>query len=124
MTQPLALLLYEKLLPGTQLVNRLQDLKYRVRTLTDADVLVSSARQEKPMVVLVDLVSSRLDVSQALARLKEERDTQHIPVLAFAPDDAVESRMAAQKAGATVVVSDTAILSHLPQLLEQALQVD
>ena len=35
MTQPLALVLYEKLLPGSQLVNRLQDLNYRVQTIAD-----------------------------------------------------------------------------------------
>jgi CheY-like chemotaxis protein len=124
MTQPLALVLYEKLLPGTQLVNRLQDLKYRVQALTDPDALVSCARQEKPMVVFVDLQSSRLDVSQALARLKQDRDTKHIPVIAFASDDAPESQAAARKAGATLVVSDTGVLNHLPQLLEQALQVE
>ena len=37
--QPLALVLYEKLLPGTQLVNRLQDLNYRVQTVNDAALL-------------------------------------------------------------------------------------
>src|SRR5262245_49139849 len=35
MTEPLALVVYEKLLPGSQLVNRLQDLKYRVQTVAD-----------------------------------------------------------------------------------------
>ena len=37
MTQPLALVLYEKLLPGSQLVNRLQDLNYRVQAIADAE---------------------------------------------------------------------------------------
>jgi CheY-like chemotaxis protein len=124
MTQPLALVLYEKLLPGTQLVNRLQDMKYRVQALTDADALLSCARQEKPMVVLADLVSSRRDVTQALAQLRQNRETQHIPIIAFAPDDAESSRAGARDAGATLVVSETAILSHLPQLLEQALRVE
>ena len=36
MTQPLALVLYERLLPGSQLVNRLQDLNYRVQVIADA----------------------------------------------------------------------------------------
>ena len=34
MTQPLALVFYEKLMPGSQLVNRLQDLNYRVQAVT------------------------------------------------------------------------------------------
>jgi CheY-like chemotaxis protein len=124
MTQPLALVLYEKLLPGTQLVNRLQDLNYRVQALADPLALVSCARQEKPIVVLADLVSSRQNVSQAIAQLKKDRDTQHIPVIAFAPDESPESLTAAREAGAAQVASDTAILNHLTQLLEQALTIE
>jgi len=124
MTQPLALVVYEKLLPGTQLVNRLQDLKYRVRAVTDARTLLACARQEKPMVVLVDVVSSRDDICAVIARLKQNRDTQHIPVIAFASEDAAQVQAAARQAGATLVVSDTAVLNHLAQFLEQALQVE
>ena len=66
MTQPLALVLYEKLLPGSQLVNRLQDLNYRVQTIADADRLVECAEQAKPMLVLADLESTRNNVCAAL----------------------------------------------------------
>ncbi len=38
MTQPLALVFYEKLMPGSQLVNRLQDLNYRVQAVNDSGV--------------------------------------------------------------------------------------
>ena len=71
MTQPLALVLYEKLLPGSQLVNRLQDLNYRVQTLSEATTLVECAEQAKPMLVLADLESSRKDVCPSIARLKQ-----------------------------------------------------
>jgi PleD family two-component response regulator len=120
----LALVVYEKLLPGTQLVNRMQDLRYRVRALTDAGGLVACARQEKPLVVLVDVFSSRSNVAGIIAQLKQAPETQHIPVLAFAAEDAAGLQDAARKAGATLVVTDAAILSHLPQLLEQALRVE
>ncbi len=40
MTEPLALVLYERLLPGSQVVNRLQDLRYRVQTVAEARLLV------------------------------------------------------------------------------------
>jgi CheY-like chemotaxis protein len=124
MTQPLALVIYEDLLPGTQLVNRLQDLKYRVRAINDVESLESFARKEKPMVVFADIVSSRSNVCGAIARLKASADTRHIPVIAFADDDAEPLQSAARAAGASLVVSDSAILSHLSQFLEQALQVD
>jgi CheY-like chemotaxis protein len=124
MTQPLALVLYEKLLPGSQLVNRLQDLNYRVQTVAEAARLVECAEQARPMLVLADLESSRNDVSPALARLKQNPATQHLPVIAFSLEASVELQNAARAAGATLVLTDTAILNHLPQFLDQALQIE
>jgi CheY-like chemotaxis protein len=124
MMQPLALVLYEKLLPGSQLVNRLQDLKYRVQAIADAGKLVECAEQAKPMLVLADLESAQNSVCAAVARLKQNPATKHLPVIAFSREDAAELQAAARTAGVTLVVSETAILTHLPQFLEQALQVE
>jgi CheY-like chemotaxis protein len=124
MTQPLALVVYEKLLPGTQLVNRLQDLSYRVRAVTDSSTLLACARQEKPMLVLADLESNRSDVCQAIAELKGDSSTQHIPVIAIAKEGDAALIRAAQAAGATLVAGENAILGHLSHFLDQALQVE
>ena len=124
MNQPLAFVLYERLLPGSQLVNRLQDLKYRVRAVTDVEALVPCVQQEKPMLVLADLISSRHNVCHAIGRLKQDPETQHIPVIAFAPEEAADLQNAARGAGAALVASETAILNHLSQFLDQALQVE
>jgi CheY-like chemotaxis protein len=124
MTQPLALVLYEKLLPGSQIVNRLQDLHYRVQAFADASRLVECAEQAKPMLVLADLESNREDVCGALARLKQNEATKHLPVIAFCSESAAELQTAARKAGATLIVSEAAILNQLPQMLEQALHVE
>ena len=122
MTKPLALVVYEKLLPGTQLVNRLQDLNYRVQTLTDSAELVESAEEAKPMLVFADLECA--NICAAITRLKQTASTQHLPVIAFGNEKATELQAAARTAGVTLVVSDTAVLSHLPQFLEQALQFE
>jgi CheY-like chemotaxis protein len=126
MTQPLALVLYERILPGSQLVNRLQekDLNYRVQTLSEASKLVECALQAKPMVVLADLDSSRNDVCPALAQLRANPATQHLPVIAIYREESAGSQAAAQAAGATLIVAENAILEYLPQLLQQALQVE
>jgi CheY-like chemotaxis protein len=124
MTQPLALVLYEKLLPGSQLVNRLQDINYRVQVIADADRLVECAEQAKPMLVLVDLHSTGNSVNAAVARLKQNAATKHLPVIAFSDERASELQVAARAAGATLVVTDTGIVTHLPQFLDQALQVE
>lgn len=124
MIQPLALVLYERILPGSQVANRLQDLNYRVQTLSDANLLTECAEQAKPMLVLADLDSPRNNICAALARLKQNPATRHLPVIAFGGDKAPELQAEAQAAGVTLVVSETAILSHLPQFLERALLVE
>ena len=124
MTQPLALVLYEKLLPGSQLVNRLQDLGYRVLTAPDANALPACAEQEKPMVVLTDLASTHADIPEIIGKLRQNAATSHLPVVAFADDKETASQNAARDAGATLVVNDVAILSHLGQILERALHLD
>jgi CheY-like chemotaxis protein len=124
MTQPLALVLYEKLLPGSQLVNKLQDLRYRVQTLADAARLVEWAAQAKPMLVLADLESSHNNVCAVIKQLRQNSATKHLPIIAFHGENAAELHAAAQAAGATLIASDTAILTHLAQFLEQALQVE
>jgi len=123
MTQPLALVLYEKLLPGSQLVNRLQDLHYRVETLTDPNLLVPCAEQAKPIVVLTDLKSTH-DVRSAISRLRQHPATRHVPVIAFGGETSAEEQASAEAAGVTLVVSEAAVLNHLEECLEQALQIE
>lgn len=124
MIQPLALVVYEKLLPGTQLVNRMQDLHYRVRAITDSNTLLACARQEKPLLVLADLESTRNDICRVIAELRQDPDTQHIPVIAIADEEDGTLIRAAQTAGATLVAGESAILNHLSQFLDRALQVE
>jgi CheY-like chemotaxis protein len=123
MTQPLALVLYERLLPGSQLVNRLQDLGYRVLTASGAEALVTSAESEKPMVVLADLSGRQSKVSAAIARLKQNPATGHLPVIAFSGERDQAELEVARKSGADLVVTEVALLAHLQQFLEQALEV-
>ena len=124
MTQPLTLFLYEKLLPGGQLVNRLQDLGYRVQSLANPALLPDLAEREKPLLIIADLEPERNQVCQALAQLRRNTGTAHIPIIAFASVANPALLSAARTAGATLVVNDNALLLHLNQLLEQALQVD
>lgn len=123
MKEPLALVLYERLLPGSQVVNRLQDLNYRVQAISDPDMLVECAEQARPMLVLADLESTRNNVCSAIARLRQNAGTKHLPVIAFG-NEAEEVQSAAKAAGVTLLVGEQAVLNHLTECLEQALQVD
>lgn len=123
MTKPLALVFYERLLPGTQLVNGLQDLGYRVQAIHTAESLVGVAEQEKPLIVFTDLESTKSKVCDVIQQLKQNPATKHLPVIAFAPEAQEALQTAAVAAGA-LVTGEAAILQQLPQLLDQALQVE
>ena len=78
MTKPLALLFYEKLLPGSQLANRLQDEGWRVQTLNDPTALVHAAEEHKPMVALADLASSSASVTEYIAALRRHEPPAYL----------------------------------------------
>lgn len=124
MIQPLALVCYEKLMPGSQLVNRLQDLGYRVQTIAGAGQLVAAAEQHKPMLAVVDLASNHHDVCEIIAALRRTAAVHHLPVIAFTAEEDAALQAAAQQAGATVVVHAAALLHHLGPLLDRALEVN
>lgn len=124
MTLPLALVFYEDLIPGSQLVNRLQDSQYRVQAVSKLDELTACAASAGPMLIFADLVSKSGDVCAVIRKLRSEPTTAHIPIIGFA-DDAEEGLQAAgREAGATLVAADSVILTHLTQFIERALQVE
>ena len=123
-SQPLALVLYEKLTPGSQLINRLQDMKYRVHPLGNPADLLSVSSEMKPLVIFADLDMPGTDVLGAVTRLRQNSTTAHIPVILLADEITDELNDKFKSSGATVTATDAAVLTHLPQLLEQALRVE
>lgn len=122
MTQPLALVYFQRPLSGNQLVNRLQDLNYRVQTVGLVKELAAQAATTGVMLVLVDVESAEAELIQLIATLREGESTSHIPIIAFASTQpALDS---AQKAGSTMAMDPAVLLAHLPAVLEQALRVD
>lgn len=128
MTKPLALIFYESLLAGNQLINRLSDLDYRTQIVGDIGQLHAQAAREMPLVVLTELGALAERVCVAIRSLRAESGTAHIPVVVYlsTKDRKEEDRLTGQAraAGATVVVSEAALLAHLGTVLDQALQVD
>lgn len=110
-------------MPGSQLVNRLQDLNYRVLSLNDATRLMATVQRESPLMLFIDLATPG-DVCGVIATVRSTSATAHLPIIGFAPDNAADLLPAAQAAGANIAVSETAVINHLAQLIEQALRVD
>lgn len=124
MTSPLALMVYENLLPGSQLADRMKEEGYRVVVRAGSEGLVEQATREMPLVIIIDLVSKLGDLCPAIRELKSNPPTSHIPVLAFSNNQNAALQIAAREAGAAMVSSDQAILGQLPALLEQLLRVE
>jgi CheY-like chemotaxis protein len=124
MTRPLTMLFYERLFPGSQLVNRLEELGYRVQVVADPGDLEPRAEKEKPLVIIAEVDSQPDLVCRAIASLGKNDATAHVPVIAMAAAHNAAAQQAARNAGAALVVHDTAILAHLKQFLEQALHVE
>lgn len=124
MTSPLALLLYERLLPGSALGNKIRDQGYRIQHVTDAASLVATAEQAKPLVVFVDLELKNSDPFAAVQSLKSNAATAHLPILAFSSPRHEKLQADALAAGATLIASDESILAQLPAMLDQAMAVE
>lgn len=123
MSKPLALLHYSNLMPGGQLANRLQDLGYRVQMLADLAALAGTCQLEKPLVVVAEILPGG-PAFDAIAQLKKDPATRHIPVLGFsAAQDPAQQRQA-REAGVSLLAGNAAIAEHLPRLLDQVLQVE
>lgn len=124
MTSPLALLLYERLLPSSALGNKLRDLGYRILHVADPAGVAATAEKEKPLVVFVDLEVKDSDSCAAIKSLKTNAATIHIPILAFSSPKHKNLQADALAAGATFIASDAAILAQLPAMLDQAMLVE
>ncbi len=124
MTKPLALLLHEKPLPGSQVASRFAEMEYRVVTLAEPDALLETARREMPMIVVADLNHRWREALAAIKGLRSASDTSHLPVLGYAAREDGELCEEALGAGVKIVATDAMVVHHLPQVVEQALQVD
>jgi len=124
MKKPLAVLLHEKLMPGSQLASKLEELDYRVLTILDPADLAETVRRELAMVVVADLTNRRGNVLESVGALQRDPATAHVPVIAYATHEDEKQRESALRAGVKVVATDATILPHLPQFLEHALRLD
>ena len=123
-TKPLAIVFYEKLLPGSRVGHKLADLGWRVSEVKLATDLVRQVREEKPVLLVVELGLRSGDLCPVIAELSRSPETSHVPVLGFGDPKNQKLVDAAVKAGARLVAAEAGILDQLPHLLEHVLAVD
>jgi hypothetical protein len=124
MIKALALLLHEKLIPGSQVGARLEELDYRVITIEDPVRLAETARREMPMIIVADLTNHRGEVLAGIAETLADPATAHVPVVAYGIREDEKQRQLARDAGVKVLATEATIVAHLPHFLEHALQLD
>ncbi|HON07125.1 MAG TPA: hypothetical protein PLW02_03380 [Verrucomicrobiota bacterium] len=124
MVQPLALLFYERVMPGSQLQTRLEALGYQVHITNVVEDVFPLAKSLKPLIIFADLVTKKKDVCPIFSRLHQDPDTQHIPIIAITDSSDPGLDATAREAGANIVVNESAISMHLKPLLERALAVE
>ncbi|HEX4121512.1 MAG TPA: hypothetical protein VH619_12900 [Verrucomicrobiae bacterium] len=123
MSKPLALVYYSNLMPGSQLSNRLKDLGYRVQTMDTLAQLPSACETEKPLVVIAEMLPAAAACA-AIAEVKGNPATRHIPVLGFTAVHDPAMQTEAKESGIALLAGSVAIAEQLPQLLDQILQVE
>jgi CheY-like chemotaxis protein len=123
MSEPLAVVYYSNLIPGSRLASRLKDLGYRVRALRALTSLAKVCEEEKPLLALVE-ISPQKGGHPEITALRANPATQHIPVVAFSGVHDKAFQAAARAAGVSLLAASAAVLEQLPQLLDQALQVE
>ncbi len=124
MVQPLALLFFERVMPGSQLQTRLEALGYRVHITSAVEDIFHLAKSLKPLIIFADLITKKKDICPVFSRIRQDPEIQHIPIIAITDSSEPELEATAREAGANIVVSESSIAMHLKPLLERALAVE
>lgn len=106
-----------QIVEGTRL--RLAHAGYDTCTANDGDVGIQVAQDERPDIVLMDVSMPRLNGLDALARLRADRRTAHIPVVMLSAS--MPDRRTALDAGARFFVKKPYSSQELLIAVERAL---
>lgn len=123
-SQPVSLVVHDRLMPGSAIANRLVDRGWRVHTHGGVEGFLDQLRHRRPMLLVVQLDLRGGEVCRLIEELRADVELAHIAVLAYGPVSNIRLRDAAIAAGAQVVAADSSILDQLPSLIETALSVD
>ena len=121
MPQPIALHVFDNLMLGTGVNTNLEKLGYGVQRLDNASRLAQKAAEIKPFLVVVDLTIKMGDANAAIRAIKADPSLQHIRILAYGDHQNEAMLDAARQAGADVVTSNSAVASHLEEIVQQVL---
>ncbi len=124
MTKPLAIVFYEKLLPGSRIGHQLADLGWRVLEVKLASDLLPQVRSQRPVLIVAEVALRTGDLLPVIAELKRLPETSHVPILGYGDPKNQKLVDAALLAGVRLMAAEAGLFDQLPQLLEHVLAVD
>jgi CheY-like chemotaxis protein len=124
-TQPARLLLYiEDNIPNLKLIQRLLAHRPEVRLLPamQGRLGMDLARQHRPDLILLDLHLPDVQGEEVLARLRDDEDTRHIPVVVISADATPGQAQRLLAAGARDYLTKPLNVQRLLRVLDDLLQ--
>ncbi len=104
-----------------QIAELLQDNKYRVVTAVDGEEALEKANQEKPNVIVLDIILPKKNGFQVCRQLKTSPDTEKIKIIMLTSKTQDSDRFWGLKQGAdeymTKPFNDEELLSSITKLL-------
>ena len=88
-----------------------------VRFVRDPDQIVSSALEDLPVRVILDLDNPMVRGVEAITRLRAESETASLPVIGFLSHVNLDVRKEASEAGCTETLPRSQFVQRLPELL-------
>lgn len=87
--------------------------------LKSAQDVIDRARQEPPLMIIVDLNARSVKPVDLIARLRAEEPLKKVSIIAFVSHVEAELKNRAQSAGASMVLARSAFSTNLPQILKR-----
>ncbi len=85
---------------------------------SDLDV-VQKARQDHPLLIIIDLNNNSVPPLELIAKLKADEELKRISLIGYLSHVQGELKMQAQEAGANIVMARSAFSQNLPQILKR-----
>lgn len=87
--------------------------------LRSAQEILDRARQEPPLLIIVDLNARSFKPVDLIARLRAEESLKRVSIIAFVSHIEADLKNRAQTAGASMVLARSAFSMNLPQILKR-----
>lgn len=94
---------------------------YRFITATDGQTALAAAQNEQPDLILLDIMLPDLDGIEVIRRLKENPQTQNIPLVAVTALARTEDRDRLLRAGCDAYISKPYVVDEIESVLRQFL---